>query len=67
MTPEEVRALQGLVESLVVVAFFSGMFGAFAYSLLVRLCSWLFAAPVGRRFREYEEACGKAILRGIRR
>ncbi|SPK73196.1 protein of unknown function [Cupriavidus taiwanensis] len=64
MTPDEVRALQGLVESLVVVAFFSGMFGAFAYSLLCRVIAWLFAEPVGRRFREYRKACEASFARG---
>lgn len=67
MTPEEVRALGGLVEALAVVAFFSGMFGAFAYSLLCRVLAWLFAEPVGARFREYRKACDAALLRHIER
>ncbi|WP_265919173.1 hypothetical protein [Cupriavidus nantongensis] len=53
MTQEEIRALQGLVESLVGLAFLSGMAGAVVYSMLARLFSWLIAEPVSRRYGQY--------------
>ncbi|MBB3013522.1 hypothetical protein [Cupriavidus alkaliphilus] len=60
MTQDEIRALQGLVESLVWLAFLSGMAGAVVYSLLARLFSWLIAEPVSRRYGQYLAAASLA-------